>query len=124
MVSEKTVLLIDDEEKALDILRLTLEASGFTVFAAQTGYEGLVLAEDQNPSAIVLDIRMPALDGWGVFRQLKENPITAGIPVVILSAFSGREYRQKAEDMGAYLYITKPVDPRKLIAWLFAAITA
>jgi len=109
--NEKTILVIEDDEKFSSILQDMIRARGFAVRAAIDGESGLALAERLQPSAIILDVMLPGLDGWGVMRRLKDDPRTRHIPVHFITCL---EDRQKAMTMGAIGFATKPVGAEKL----------
>jgi DNA-binding response OmpR family regulator len=116
MVSnKKTILAIDDEVKALNLLKLTLEMSGFETEIASEGKTGIELAKSKNFDLIILDIKMPDIDGWSVCNTLKHCDETRDIPVVFLSALSGDTIKKKAMNTGAIEYLTKPINPDVLI---------
>jgi len=106
-----TVLVIDDELDALNILARHLISEGYQVITAQGGKEGLKLAKTLQPAAITLDVMMPNIDGWSVLSELKNDPDTAHIPVVMCTIM---EEKQKGFALGASEYLTKPVDRKKL----------
>ena len=101
------VLVIDDDEHSRDLIRRALEVEGYSIATARTGDEGLELAQSLSPSLITLDILMPGTDGWSVLSQLKKDPATRSIPVVMLSIASDR---QMGYALGAVESLTKPVD--------------
>ncbi len=109
--AERSILLIEDDEKFAGILEDMVRERGFAVLSARDGETGLALAEHHLPSAIILDVMLPNIDGWGVMRRLKDNPHTRHIPVHFVTCL---EERQKAMAMGAIGFVTKPVDPRQL----------
>lgn len=108
---EKSILVIEDDAGFSRILQDMIRERGFAVFAAADGESGVALAERHQPSAIVLDVMLPGLDGWGVMRRLKDNPRTRHIPVHFITCL---EDRQKAMTMGAIGFATKPVGAEKL----------
>jgi DNA-binding response OmpR family regulator len=111
----KRVLVVDDEIYILQILEFSLEVEGFEVITAQNGEEALESAQRDEPDLIVLDIMMPKMDGYEACRQLKSDPRTRDIPIILLSA-KGRSIDQELGfEAGAEDYITKPFSPRKLI---------
>jgi DNA-binding response OmpR family regulator len=118
MLNKAKILAIDDETKALDLLKLSLEAHGFDVLTASDGQAGLDMAIEQEPDLIILDIRMPKLDGWEVCKGLKLNSITKRIPIIILSAFSSARDLERGKNLGVEAYLTKPMDPNTLIMLL------
>ncbi len=108
---EKSILVIEDDVSFSRILQDLIRERGFGVYAASDGETGVALAEHHQPSAIVLDVMLPDLDGWGVMRRLKDNPRTRHIPVHFITCL---EDRQKAMNMGAIGFATKPVGAEKL----------
>jgi len=109
------LIVIDDEPDTLEILRLYLTMFGFDVAAALTGTEGLKQAEARRPEAVVLDLMLPDMDGLEVCRILRKKLANPRVPVIILSARTGREDVQKGYEAGATLYLKKPVDMEKLV---------
>jgi diguanylate cyclase (GGDEF)-like protein len=111
------VLLVDDEEANLYALRVILESRQYRCLLAASGSEAVRLAQDTLPDAILLDINMPGMDGYEVCRRLKEDPRTAPIPIVFLTAMY-RDMSQVVQglDLGAHDYITKPFNQDELLA--------
>ncbi len=102
-----TILIADDYEDNLELLRLLLAAAGYNVKEARNGQECLSVAQAQRPDLIMIDLSMPILDGWEVFRQLKADGITAGIPCVAVTAY-GETDRDHALKTGFDGYLSKP----------------
>ena len=113
--AERTVLVIDDDPTARDLLCRNLQQQGMRPVTADGGLDGLRTARDLRPDAILLDILMPRMDGWSVLTALKTEPALADIPVVMVSMLEDREM---AFSLGAADYIAKPVDKDKLQAIL------
>ena len=109
---ETRVLCIDDEPDVIEILRNYLVPEGFTVFGANSGDDGIKLAEKLLPSVITLDIMMPKKDGWQVLRELKANPLTQNIPVLIHSMVDNVPL---AYSLGAIDYLPKPADVKLVL---------
>lgn len=109
------VLVIDDEADARDLLRRHLEKTGYEVIEASTGAEGLALARQRRPEAITLDVMMPGMDGWTVLNELKADPATAAVPVIMVSMLRNHELGYA---LGAVEYLSKPVEPGRLSAIL------
>jgi CheY-like chemotaxis protein len=106
-----TVLVIDDDIEACEIIERYLSKDGFNIVTATSGEEGLRLAHKLQPVAITLDVVMPDMDGWSVLRALKVDPVLHTIPVVMLTMIDDQT---KAYSLGATDYITKPVDRARL----------
>jgi len=116
------LLVADDEPSILDLLRRRLEALGCEVTALPGGAQVLKTAREQHPDLILLDVMMPDLDGFTTCQQLKEDPETRDIPVVLLTARSEVESRIKGLEIGAHDYIPKPFDATELVARVRAAL--
>ena len=106
-----TVLVIDDDPDARDLMRRFLAREGFDTLTAPDAAEGLRLARQFKPTLITLDVVMPRMDGWAVLKELKEDPALAAIPVVMLSILDEQE---KGFALGAADYLTKPFDRDRL----------
>jgi CheY-like chemotaxis protein/nitrogen-specific signal transduction histidine kinase len=107
----RTVLVIDDDPEAQDIVERFLRKDGFEVVTASSGEEGLRLAHKLQPAAITLDVMMPDMDGWSVLRALKVDPALQDVPVVMLTMVDDK---RKGYSLGATDYLTKPVDRNQL----------
>ena len=105
--SDATILAIDDDPEALEIIERFLHKDGFSVVKASSGEEGIRLAREIRPTAITLDVMMPDMNGWSVLRLLKADAELSGIPVIMLSMLDDRT---RGYALGAVDYLTKPVD--------------
>jgi DNA-binding response OmpR family regulator len=110
------ILAVDDEPHILRLVSFSLSAGGFDVLEATDGLTAVEIAEREQPDLILLDVMMPALDGYEACRRLKANPATAGIPVVMLSAKSQKAEQAVGLEAGAINYICKPFTPKDLVA--------
>ncbi len=104
------ILIVDDETDLSEMLKFRLEAAEFQVKCAADGEEGLKKAQEDRPDLIILDVRMPKMDGLAVCRGLKSDDQTRSIPIIILSASTGEKTVSECLDLGANEYITKPLD--------------
>ena len=109
-----TILLIEDDASIRRVATLRLEREGYRVVTALDGNEGLALAKAQRPQLILLDLMMPAMDGREVFRRLKTDPATAGIPVILFTVAAESELDELDELRGAY-HVMKPYEPDELL---------
>jgi signal transduction histidine kinase/DNA-binding response OmpR family regulator len=109
------ILVIDDDVGIHEMLRRTLARHGFAVVGALSGQEGLRLARELRPQAIMLDVVMPGMNGWSVLTQLKNDPATADIPVIVVTMIDNRNLGYA---LGAADYVTKPIDRDRLAAIL------
>jgi putative two-component system response regulator len=110
-----TVLLVDDEPSNLRLLQDLLKAEGYATLQAESGAAALKIAEKQLPDIILLTIMMPEMDGFEVTQKLKASPATRDIPIIIFTALGDGESRNKALELGADEFLTKPVDRNELI---------
>jgi len=110
------ILYIEDEADLIELVTLLLERSGnYKVIATNQGEEGVNLAKERKPDVILLDLMMPNIDGWDVFRQIREEEETKSIPIVIITAKAqGIDRVLGLEIAKADGYITKPFDPNEL----------
>lgn len=115
-----TVLVVDDEPDILLLHRLNLEAAGHRVVLAADGVTALERISEERPDAVVLDVMMPVLDGWGVLDRLRAT--SSPPPVLVVSAKSSASDIQRARDLGAADYLTKPYDPDELLRRIAALL--
>jgi DNA-binding response OmpR family regulator len=108
------VLVIDDEAPIRLLCRVNLEAEGMTVLEAPDGPSGVEAVREGSPDVVLLDVMMPGLDGWRVAEQLLEDPATAQVPIVFLTARADLRDRARGMDAGGLDYITKPFNPVEL----------
>lgn len=111
----KKIVIADDEVFMLRLLEMTLKKGGYAVTSCHDGNEALAAVFAAPPHLIVLDVMMPSLDGLGALRQLKENPSTQNIPVIVLSGKGHALTRVEAERAGALLFFAKPFSPNQLL---------
>ncbi len=114
-MTTKQILLIDDEENLVSVIKICLQKlGGWTVLTALSGAEGLRQAEAFLPDAILLDVMMPDLDGLMVLRQLRVNPKTQIIPVILLTAKIQSAHQDEYAQLDIAGVLAKPFDPLKL----------
>jgi len=116
------VLVADDDPDILDLVRYRLERSGYAVATAADGSEAVRLAGELAPALAVLDVMMPGLTGFEVTRKLREDPRTARIPVILLTARAQEADVQEGFAAGADDYLRKPFSPRELSARVQAVL--
>jgi DNA-binding response OmpR family regulator len=114
------ILLVDDELANLRLLIEFLQNREFSIAVAQNGGEGLRIATDLQPELILLDVRMPDMDGFTFYHQLLANPKTADTLVIFLSAINDINYKEQALNFGGADYVTKPIDERELLARIYS----
>ena len=108
------VLIVDDERRNVELLKVLLAPEGYLLLTATSGEEALNLLTDQKPDLILLDVMMPGMDGYAVAGKIKENPATRNIPVIMLTALDDRNARMLGLNAGAEDFLTKPVDRAEL----------
>ena len=117
-----TVLIIDDAENIVEFIKLGLRYEGFEVKVASNGPDGLVTAQRIDPDLVILDLMLPGMDGLEVCRQLRSNPITRDVPILMLTAKDEVRDRITGLDVGADDYLTKPFSFEELLARIHALL--
>lgn len=116
------ILVVDDDMDTLRLVGLMLERQGYQVIAANNGKQALTMAESEQPDLVLLDVMMPDLDGYEVTRQLRENPRTHLIPIIMFTAKTQTDDKLLGFEVGADDYVTKPTQPRELFAHIRAVL--
>lgn len=109
------VLIVDDEPHMLRLTELSLRKGGYKLVIGRDGRQAVELATAELPALIVMDVLMPEMDGLTALRLLKQNPVTASIPVIMLTARGHVMTRRDAESSGAAIFLTKPFSPTQLL---------
>jgi DNA-binding response OmpR family regulator len=109
------ILVVDDDPVIVRLLEINLSLEGFAIFTATNGGDAVRLAQEKRPALVLLDLMMPGMDGWTVREALLEDPATARIPVVVLSARTQDEDRERGYALDVAAYITKPFDPAEMV---------
>ena len=112
----RRVLVVDDDAVIRQLICLNLELEGFEVHTAVDGADALEKVREVHPDVVTLDIMMPNLDGWETAARLREDPETAYVKVVLLSARAQEADRKRGHGLGVDGYLTKPFDPDELVA--------
>ena len=111
----RRILIIDDEDDIREVAGLSLETvAGWEVVLADSGAQGLARAAEHQPDAVLLDVMMPGMDGPTTFRELRKNPITSHIPVILLTAKVQSSDQKRFADLGVEAVLFKPFDPLTL----------
>ena len=121
MTKEK-ILVVDDEEDILELVRYNLAREGYKILCSSSGEEGLKAAKAEKPDLIVLDLMLPGIDGLEVTRRLKGEDNTRKIPIVMLTAKGEESDIVTGLELGAEDYITKPFSPKVLVARVKAVL--
>ncbi|MBZ0317031.1 MAG: response regulator transcription factor [Anaerolineae bacterium] len=112
-MAEETILIVDDEQNIIELASMYLKKEGFQVISAGDGLTGLRMAQDENPTLVVLDLMLPGLDGWEVCKRLRAE---SNVPILMLTARDDDIDKIVGLELGADDYMTKPFNPRELVA--------
>lgn len=115
-MAKARILAVDDSATILEMIKAILESGGYEVITASDGNEALVTAREQSPDLILLDVMLPGLDGYRVCRLLKFDQKYKHIPIIMLTAKSEEQAMVTGLRTGANQYLTKPVEPERLLA--------
>src|SRR4051794_25553265 len=115
MAGAGRMLVVDDDDVIRQLITVNLELEGFEVVTAVDGQDALDKVKDARPQVVTLDVMMPRLDGWEAASRLRNDPDTAHIKVLLLSARAQEADLQRGERIGVDAYLTKPFDPDELI---------
>jgi two-component system cell cycle response regulator DivK len=113
---KRKILVIEDNEQNLYLVRFILERGNYEVFAAMDGRSGIEMATSLKPDLILLDIQLPVMDGYAVARNLRQNPGLADTPIVAVTSYAMSGDREKVMEAGCNGYIEKPIDPDTFVA--------
>ncbi|HEV7377010.1 MAG TPA: response regulator [Pyrinomonadaceae bacterium] len=113
-VNPQTVLVVDDQNDNVVLVSLWLQNLGYRVVTAANGESAVEVAKLAMPQLILMDIAMPVMDGLDATRRIRQTPEISDLPVVFLTAFDTKEFRQRAGDAGGDGYLTKPIDFQRL----------
>lgn len=120
----RKILACDDEPGVLRLVRANLERAGYEVALATDGREALDKVQSERPDLVILDVMMPYRDGFGVLQEIRRNPSTRDLPVILLTAKSTDADTLRGWQEGADSYLTKPFNPKELLSFverIFAA---
>ena len=109
------VLIVDDDPRVREYVRVNLEMEGYAVREASSAEEGLAVLEEVSPDLVLLDVMMPEVDGWEMLRRLQERHGVGAIPVVMFSGKVEEQAAAEATARGAQGFLGKPFDPQQLI---------
>ncbi len=115
MAPKKKILIVDDERDIVKALTIRLQSKGYRTVVAFDGAQGIFMAHKEKPHLIILDIRMPAGDGFSVAQKLKESKRTSRIPILFVTGSPEKEAEERARELGARYFIKKPYDPEELL---------
>ncbi len=116
------VLVVDDEEHIVELIKFNLEANGYSVIEAYDGFKAIELAQETDVDILILDLMLPGIDGLETCKRLKKNPKTENLPIIILTAKGDETDKVLGLEIGADDYITKPFGVRELMARIKAVL--
>jgi len=117
-----TVLIVDDDEALADVLSHRLRQQGYQTITADSGKGGLEKARSEHPALIVLDLRLPDIDGFSICEELADSTDTCHIPVIILSGMEQPDILRRCRAAGCFYFVRKPYDPNALLTLIRQAI--
>ena len=118
------ILIADDDVETLRLIGLMLQRQGFEIAAAANGAQALEMTHTISPDLIILDVMMPDMDGYQVTRQLRQDPTTSEIPILMFTAKGQVEDKVTGYEAGVDEYITKPINPAELVARVKALLSS
>jgi two-component system cell cycle response regulator DivK len=113
-VNPARILVVEDNERNLKLVRDVLQHAGFDVIAARTGEDGVALAASERPHLVLMDLQLPGMDGMEALRRLRSAPETATVPVVAVTALAMKDDRERVLEAGFDGYLEKPISVRAL----------
>lgn len=117
------VLVVDDEQDTLNLLRLFLEINGYTVSTTLKSREAMALATKDQPDVVLLDIMMSGLDGFELCKMMRNDTATANLPIIFVTAYESLDLKRRSVEVGADMILHKPVDSEMLTRSISEAIT-
>jgi two-component system cell cycle response regulator DivK len=115
-VTNRRILVVEDQEDNRRILRDLLTSRGYDLVEAEDGEKALAMAQDWRPDLILMDVQIPLLDGYEVTRRLKANPALRDIPIIVVTSYALSGDESKARAAGCSAYVSKPYSARQLLA--------
>jgi two-component system alkaline phosphatase synthesis response regulator PhoP/two-component system response regulator VicR len=112
------ILAVDDERHIVRLIQVNLERAGYEVVTAYDGREALKKIEEEKPDMVVLDVMMPYMDGFETLKQIRANPQTRNLPVIMLTAKAQDQDVFQGYSQGADIYLTKPFNPMELLTFV------
>jgi CheY-like chemotaxis protein len=120
--SQHSILIIEDDHGQREALTFRLSRLGYQVRTADRGLEGLTMARQDPPHLVLLDLRLPDVEGFSVGEQLADDPATSGVPVIVLSAMERPDIIRRTRAAGCQYFVRKPYDPNALLVLIRSAI--
>ena len=111
----KTLLVVEDDQLNLKLVTMILVREGYRIVGAETAELGLTLAHNEAPSLVIMDLKLPGMDGLEATRRLKADPAVSSIPVLMLTAHALQADKVRAYDAGCVEFVTKPIDLKSFV---------
>jgi len=121
-MKKTTILVVDDEPAAQDVIATRIETAGYGVRTASTGEEAIEQVKKRKPDLIVLDVMLPGLNGYEVAQILRQDKGSQNIPIIMVTAKAGDEDQRSGLKSGAMYYVTKPYEPKDLLSKIKIAL--
>jgi two-component system, OmpR family, phosphate regulon response regulator PhoB len=121
-MSDPMILVVDDEAAIRDMVGVALDTAGFRSMSAESAHEALIAVVDSRPDLVLLDWMLPGRSGIELARRLKQDELTASIPIIMLTAKTSEDNKVQGLDVGVDDYVTKPFSPRELVARIRAVL--
>lgn len=118
----RRILIVDDDHSQSEILAYSFDKQGYSTLTADNGADGMRLAHEEHPDLVLLDIRLPDMDGLSVCHQLNDAADTCDIPVIVLSAMERPDIIRRSRAAGSHYFLRKPYDPNALLMLARAAM--
>lgn len=113
-----TILVVEDTQDTRELIRVMLELEGYRVLEAENGLDGLEMARRNRPDAIVMDMSLPQMDGYKATKRIRQEPGLTTVPIIACTAHNRWEWHGKAIAAGCTDFLTKPLNPKSLMATL------
>jgi two-component system cell cycle response regulator DivK len=114
-MANRQVLVVEDNEKNMKLVRDVLRATGYTTLGATTGEDAVELAQSHEPALVLMDVQLPGIDGLEALKRLRQDELTASIPVLAVTAQAMSGDRERFLEAGFDGYLSKPIDVAELI---------
>ncbi len=111
---KEKILIVEDNPRNMRLIKMTLKSKGYTLLKATDGEEALDMAMRERPDLIIMDIRLPKMDGLEVTRKLRETPAFSNTPIIGLTAYAMKGDKERVIKSGCDAYLSKPIDTREL----------
>jgi len=112
---KEKILIVEDNPQNMRLIEMTLRAKNYTLLEATDGEEALDIARTERPDLIIMDVRLPKMDGLEVTRKLRENPAFSHTPIIGVTAYAMKGDKERVIEAGCDAYLSKPINTRELL---------